>query len=95
MITVQEVLDSNWPMGLAKNPNDEGAFDGSCPCGSIEGQDFLIEFHCWRSGCAHGCRFSGIHVSGSIDASTKMKLAEHIRDTNGWTNSTEWNIVIL
>ena len=82
-------------MALAKNPNKEGEFDGSCPCGMITGENFLVEFHCWRSSCQHGCEFSGIHVSGTLDHTTKQKIAEHIRDNNGWTTHTDWNLVIL
>lgn len=90
-----DVLSHEYPMALARNPSDDGAFDGCCPCGKIDGENFSVEFHCWRSGCKHGCKFSGIHVSGSLDQKTKLKIAEHIRDNNGWTSSTDWNIVIL
>ena len=94
-ITAKNLLDNNWPMSLAKNPNDDGAFDACCPCGEIIGENFIVEFHCWRSGCEYGCRYSGIHVSGSLDSQTKRQIAEHIRDNNGWTNSTDWSIVII
>jgi len=94
--TIEKILQSEWPMSFAMNPNDEdGAFDGSCFCAKIKGQGFQVETHCWRSGCEHGCKFSGIHVSGKILKEDKLKIAKHIKENNGWTNSTDFNIVIL
>ena len=93
-MTAKELLENDWPMSLARNPDGEG-FDGCCPCGTITGDNFAVEFHCWRARCDHGCDVSGIHVSGTLDTATKRKIAEHIRDNNGWTNHTDWNIVIL
>lgn len=94
-ITAQQILSHDYPMALARCPNEEdGEFDGSCPCGEIHGEDFEVEFHCWRSSCKYGCEYSGIHVSGTLDSETKRKIAEHIRDNNGWTNHTDWSIII-
>jgi hypothetical protein len=95
MTTVKELLENSCPMSLANCPNDEGAFDGSCPCGEIHGENFEVVFHCWRSNRDCECKHSGIHVSGTIDRKTKIKIAEHIRDNNGWSKATDWNIVIL
>jgi hypothetical protein len=83
-------------MKFAMAPNGEDEpFDGSCPCGLIHGDGFEVEIHCWRSSCEHGCKYSGIHVGGAIDDATKRKIAEHIRDHNGWTTATEWALVII
>lgn len=93
-ISVKELLESDWPLSLAKSANGEDeAFDGSCPCCMIYGEDFTIDMHCWRGNC-NSCNYSGIHISGNLDKDTKMKIAEHIKNNNGWTNSTDWNIVI-
>jgi hypothetical protein len=94
--TVEKILQSDWPMSFAMNPSEEdGAFDGGCFCAKIHGEGFEVETHCWRSSCEHGCNFSGIHVSGEICKEDKRKIANHIKENNGWTNSTDFNIVIL
>lgn len=92
-VKVDELLTSDWPMKYASAPNgtDEG-YDGSCPCGLIHGEGFEVDIHCWRTGCQHGCQYSGIHVSGTLDESTLQKIGEYIRDNNGWTNHTDWNV---
>lgn len=93
-ITADKLLSSNLPLSLAKSANGEGEdFDGSCPCCKIDGEGFTVYVHCWRSSC-NECMYSGIHVSGKLDTDTKKKIAIHIRDNNGWTNSTDWNIII-
>lgn len=94
MVRAEDVLKHDYPMALARNPNDDGAFDGGCPCGEIHGKNFEVVFHCWRSSCQYGCKYSGIHVSGALDRKTKMRIAKHIRDNNGWTNHTDWNLVV-
>jgi len=88
-ISVQDVLDNDYPLSL--DPD----FDGFCPCAHIKGNGFSIDVHCWRSsfnGCC--CEYSGIHVSGSIDDKQKILLAEHVRKNNGWSESTDFAIVI-
>lgn len=87
-VTATELLENEWPMSLAED------FDGGCPCGEIQGENFYVRFHCWRSNCGCDCKHSGIHVSGELDTTTKQKIAEHIRDNNGWSDWTDWNIVI-
>ena len=93
LVRADELLASDWPMkyACAANGTDEG-YDGGCPCGLIHGEGFEVEVHCWRSGCSHGCQYSGIHVSGSLDEGTLRKIGEHIRENNGWTNHTDWNV---
>ena len=93
MLTVEQILASDWPMGL--NPD----FDGACPCNVITGDGFEVETHCWRTsrwrnGKKCTCQFSGVHVSGSIDHETKLKIAAHVRDNNGWAKHTDWETVI-
>lgn len=92
-VRADELLASDWPMKYASAANgmDEG-YDGSCPCGLIHGEGFEVEVHCWRSGCQRGCQYSGIHVSGTLDETTLRKIGEHIRENNGWTNHTDWNV---
>lgn len=92
MVTVDQFLANEWPMGL-----DEG-FDGGCPCCVVEGDGFKVETHCWRTGTFHegvkcACRWSGVHVSG-LDGETARRVAQHMRDNNGWTEHTDWEIVI-
>jgi len=94
MITPEELLNNDWPLSLAMSSNGEESFDGSCPCAVIRGVGFTVETHCWRSCCEHDCKYSGIHVSGTISKRMKQKIAKHVRDNNGWTNSTEWIIII-
>lgn len=95
MITHETILALAYPMAIARCPNPEdGAFDGSCPCGNIEGVGFYVEFHCWRSRCSHGCAFSGIHVDGTIDDAAMEAIARHIRDNNGWTDRTDWTLTV-
>lgn len=93
-MTVIEILGSDHPLEFATDPNGQ-PFCGSCPCASIIGDGFVVEIHCWRSSCEHGCAFAGVHVKGSIGDDEKRKLAEHIRDHNGWTHHTEWSVVVL
>lgn len=94
-VSSEKLLADNWPMSLARCPNEEdGAFDGSCPCGRIEGDGFAVEFHCWRSKCSHGCEYSGIHVTGTIGIEEMKKIARHIRDNNGWTDRTDWTLTV-
>ena len=94
MTTVDELLAHEYPLALGSNADGE-PFMGSCPCCHIKGDGFEVEVHCWRPGCEYGCPFSGIHVSGTIDRDTKQRIAEHIRDNNGWSEHTDWNIVIV
>jgi len=86
-IPKEELLAHEWPMALAHD------FSGGCPCGEILGEDYKVEFHCWRVPC-DSCEFSGIHVSGGLSDEEKLKIGEHIRDNNGWTDSADWNILI-
>jgi hypothetical protein len=78
-----------WPLSLALSPNEgDGAFDGYCPCAVIHGQRFEVLRECWRvTGGA-----SAIHVSGALPQALLRRIAEHIRDHNGWTHVTEWAI---
>ena len=88
MPTVDEVLASDNPLSLAAD------FEGHCPCCWIDGGDFAVEIHCWRqklSGCA--CKYSGIHVQG-LPADVAQRVAEHVRDNNGWTEHTDFEIVV-
>ena|ERR1039457_2898504 len=94
-VSAKDLLSNDWPLSLAVGSNGEEDFDGSCPCCLIHGENFEVEIHCWRSSCQYGCEYSGIHVSGELDKKTKNKIAKHIRDNNGWTNHTDWKIVIL
>jgi hypothetical protein len=96
-ISAETLLTHNYPLSLARCPNKENeTFDGACPCAVIEGENFHVETHCWRqSPCPEGCQYSGIHISGSLPKDELQKIAEHIRDNNGWTMSKNWNIVIL
>ena len=95
MISAETLLADVWPLRLASNPSDNGEpFDGSCPCGHIKGIGFYVEFHCWRSGCAYECPYSGIHVDGELPRETLEKIARHIRDNNGWTDSTDWRLTV-
>ena len=88
MTTVDEILASKNPLALAEN------FEGGCPCCDIEGDGFTVLAHCWRStrnGC--GCKYSGIHVQG-LPADVAQRVAEHVRDNNGWTGHTDFAIVV-
>lgn len=92
MVTVDQFLANEWPMQLDED------FDGACPCSVVEGEGFKVETHCWRTSTFYdsvkcSCRWSGVHVSG-LDAETGRKVAEHMRDHNGWTEHTDWEIVI-
>ena len=89
LVRADELLAHEWPLGLALCPNEEdGAFDGSCPCAVIHGQGFEVETRCWRVAGGH----SEIHVSGTLPQTDLQRIAEHIRDNNGWTHSTDWQI---
>lgn len=89
LVRAEELLAHEWPLGLALCPNEEdGPFDGSCPCAVIHGVGFEVETHCWRVAGGH----SEIHVSGTLPQTDLQRIAEHIRDNNGWTNSTDWQI---
>lgn len=58
LIKSEELLAHNWPFALAMCPNEEdGKFDGSCPCAVFHGDGFHVETHCWRSSCEHGCKY--------------------------------------
>lgn len=93
-VSAKELLESNSPLSLGRSSNGEGEdFDGSCPCCMIHGEGFTVRVHCWRSNC-NECEYSGIHVHGELDIDTKIKIANHIRNNNGWSNSTDWNIVV-
>lgn len=93
-VKAADLLSFGNPIQFARNPKDDEPFDGSCPCGVINGDGYHVRVHCWRAQCLDGCEFSGVHVSGSIEDETKRKIAEHVRDHNGWTNSTDWGVVI-
>lgn len=85
MVTVEQVLASEFPLTLVEE------FDGSCPCALILGKNFEINVHCWR--VCQRCQWSGVHVKG-LELELAQKVAEHVRDNNGWTNHTDWTIVI-
>ena len=88
MTTVDEILASKNPLSLAVD------FEGGCPCCLIEGDGFEVEVHCWRTnlnGC--GCKYSGIHVQG-LPSEVAQRVAEHVRDNNGWTDHTDFAIVV-
>lgn len=84
MISVADVLASEDPLGL------DPEFDGSCPCATIQGEEFLIQAHCWRVHPA--CEYSGIHVTGEIGHDVKVLLGNHVKDHNGWTDHTDWEV---
>jgi hypothetical protein len=95
-MTAEELLADLYPMRRAIGSNGDGEpWDGSCPCGIINGEGFVVEVHCWRASCEHGCKYSGVHVDGDIDRTTKERIAKHIIAKSGWSDSTEWNIIIL
>lgn len=88
-VQADALLAHEWPLALALCPNEEdGPFDGSCPCAVIHGDGFEVETRCWRVAGGH----SEIHVSGSLPRADLQRIAEHIRDHNGWTNATDWEI---
>ena len=90
--TAEELLAHEWPLGLALCLNeDDGPFDGSCPCAVIHGQGFDVKTRCWRVTDGH----SEINISGTLPRETLQRIAEHIRDNNGWTTSTDWRISIF
>lgn len=93
-VSADKLLAESWPYVFASGP-DEETYSGSCPCCFIHGENFEVEIHCWRSNSECDCKYSGIHVSGSISNELKQKLAEHIRDNNGWSDTTDWEIKIL
>lgn len=89
LVRPEEILSHTWPLSLASCPNEEdGLFDGSCPCAVVHGERFEVEIRCWRVTGGH----SEIHVSGALPQQTLQRIADHIRDNNGWTNSTDWQI---
>jgi len=88
--TYQQLLAHDYPLSLGMNGNDEEPFDGGCPCCLIHGEDFEVDVSCWRE---HG-GYSEIKVSGSLPRETLIDIAWHIRDNNGWTDHTNWEIVI-
>lgn len=92
-VSADELLACDWPMKYACEPNgtNKGYLLG-CACCLIHGDGFDVEVHCWRSGCAHGCQYSGIHVKGRLDEATLLRIGHHIRDNNAWTNSTHWDV---
>lgn len=85
--TVAEFLASEHPVEFSHD------FDGSCICCEINGLDFNLFAHCWRSGCNKTCEFSGCHISGNISKEDKIRIAEHFIDKSNWKYSTDWNIV--
>jgi hypothetical protein len=87
-ISVEQFLEHEWPMGL--DPD----FDGCCPCATVEGEGFTVRTHCWRTSDGCKCQWSGVHVEG-LDAETARRVAEHMRDNNGWTEHTDWAIVVI
>ena len=68
-------------------------WDG-CPCGGLCGEWFLVEVHCWRANCGHGCPYSGVHVTGTLDDGTLRKIANHVRWNNPWWNHTDWTMTV-
>lgn len=90
-VSVADILASEWPYRFAEAPNGSSEGYGGCPCCLIHGSCFEVRVHCWRT--CDQCEFSGIHISGSVSDEEKMRIAEYIRDHNGWTEATEWQIV--
>ena len=89
LIRADELLGNTWPLSLALSPNQEdGAFIGSCPCAVIHGEGFEVRMKCWRVTCGA----SAINISGTLPKETLHRIAEHIRDHNGWTQTTDWTI---
>ena len=88
-ITAEELLAADHPLRYASaaNGTDEG-FDGHCPCCLIHGEGFEVNVSCWRGN--DGC--SSIEVSGSLGHDKLQEIAAHIRDNNGWSGTTDWEI---
>lgn len=85
----EQLLAHDYPLALGMCPNEEdGPFDGGCPCCNIHGQGFNVEVSCWRVNEG----FSRIKVEGPLSEETLWSIAEHIRDNNGWTDRTDWQI---
>jgi hypothetical protein len=84
MITVKDILQSDNPFELS----EEGL--GLCPCCSFKGDDFEAEVLCWREGGGQ----SIVTVTGNLPYEQKEKIAEHIRDNNPWSLSSDWRIEI-
>jgi hypothetical protein len=77
-------------MKFAVSLNDDGPFDGGCPCCLIHGDGFEVEVRCWR-----GDGRSHIAVSGALDIETRRRIAKHIRDHNGWTYHSGWVLEVV
>ena len=84
MTTIAEILASNSPLNL--DPD----FDGGCPCATLNGDDFTIYIHCWRTNRNCCCRHAGIHVSG-IEYETAKQVVEHIIKNSGWPD-VGWSV---
>jgi len=82
--TAEDVLNDSEPLHL--DPN----FDGCCPCATIKGQSFVVKVHCWRTGPC--CPYSGVHVTGRLDAKTRLKIADHVARHSGWWDHTDWTL---
>lgn len=80
---VEEVLLHENPLQL------DPAWDGGCPCATIEGAGFRIAVHCWRvgGGC---CEYSGVHVTGDLPEKLRLRMARHVAVCSGWWGHTDW-----
>lgn len=76
MVTAEALLASESPLSF------DPTYASSCPCARIEGDGFRIDVHCWRIG--HCCRWSGVHVTGSLPKATLRKLGSHVKRNAGW-----------
>lgn len=89
-VTAAELLASDWPMSFCDPEEDGSPWMCYCFCGDISGANFSVSCACWR--LANGSCL--IKVSGDLDAGTRRRIAEHIRDHNGWTETAEFVIEI-
>lgn len=88
MITAEQLLRSEWPMNLSED------YEGSCACCFIEGEGFSVRTHCWRTKVDCNCEYCGIHITGELPQKKLLQIAKHIRNNNGWTDFTDWTIIV-
>ena len=80
LITLLEILDNDYPIGLSVIDHGGGeidAFWGHCPCGTIFGNDFIVNIFCWR------VTGNGIEVEfkGDISKEDKIKIFNHLKSS--------------
>ncbi len=69
---------------------------GGCACGKIYVKDVMVETHCHKAPCQHGCEFGGIHVGKYWDSDVDLKyLSKKLKPmlTKQW--NTDFKVVIL